>query len=34
LSLNFVLGAVLVLAGVIMVSAEAWVRQQLRKVLG
>lgn len=34
LSLNFVIGAVMVLLGVIMVSAEAWVRQQLRKVVG
>ncbi|TLP62959.1 MULTISPECIES: DMT family transporter [Pseudomonas] len=34
LSLNFVLGAVMVLIGVIMVSAEQWVRQQLRKVVG
>ena len=34
LSLNFVLGAVLVLVGVIMVSAEAWVRRQLRRVVG
>ncbi|QXI37176.1 DMT family transporter [Pseudomonas xantholysinigenes] len=34
LSLNFVIGAVMVLLGVIMVSAEGWVRQQLRKVVG
>jgi uncharacterized membrane protein len=34
LSLNFVLGALLVLVGVIMVSAEPWVRQQLRRVVG
>ncbi|MHA6164281.1 DMT family transporter [Pseudomonas sichuanensis] len=34
LSLNFVLGAVLVLVGVIMVSAEAWVRRQLRRIVG
>ncbi|HKS12024.1 MAG TPA: DMT family transporter [Pseudomonas sp.] len=34
LSLNFVFGAVLVLFGVVLVSAEPWVRQQLRKVLG
>ncbi len=34
LSLNFVLGAVMVLLGVVLVSAEPWVRRQLRKVLG
>ncbi|HGY9626809.1 DMT family transporter [Pseudomonas juntendi] len=34
LSLNFVLGAVMVLCGVILVSAEPWVRQQLRKLVG
>ncbi|MDR2306867.1 MAG: DMT family transporter [Paucimonas sp.] len=34
LSLNFVIGAVMVLLGVIMVSAEGWVRQQLRRVVG
>ncbi|AMK32301.1 Permease of the drug/metabolite transporter (DMT) superfamily [Pseudomonas putida] len=34
LSLNFVIGAVMVLLGVVMVSAEAWVRQQLRKLVG
>ncbi|CAG8871315.1 hypothetical protein PS627_04389 [Pseudomonas fluorescens] len=34
LSLNFVFGALLVLFGVILVSAEPWVRQRLRKVLG
>lgn len=34
LSLNFVFGAVLVLCGVVLVSAEPWVRLQLRKVLG
>ncbi|MEN8638055.1 DMT family transporter [Pseudomonas sichuanensis] len=34
LSLNFVLGAALVLVGVIMVSAEAWVRRQLRRIVG
>ncbi|MDU9401674.1 DMT family transporter [Pseudomonas sp. zfem004] len=34
LSLNFVLGAVLVLVGVIMVSAEVWVRRQLRRIVG
>lgn len=34
LSLNFVFGAVLVLLGVVLVSAEPWVRQKLRKVLG
>lgn len=31
LSVNFVLGAVMVLLGVILVSAEPWVRQQLRR---
>lgn len=34
LTLNFVAGALLVLAGVIMVSAEGWVRKQLRKLVG
>lgn len=34
LSVNFVLGAVMVLCGVILVSAEPWVRRQLRKVVG
>ena len=34
LSVNFVLGAVLVLLGVVLVSAEPWVRRQLRKVVG
>ncbi|MBV4542872.1 MULTISPECIES: DMT family transporter [Pseudomonas] len=34
LSLNFVLGAVMVLLGVILVSAEPWVKQQLRKFVG
>ncbi|TFF41615.1 DMT family transporter [Pseudomonas sp. RIT623] len=34
LSLNFVIGAVMVLLGVILVSAEGWVRQQLRRVVG
>ncbi|MHC6226751.1 DMT family transporter [Pseudomonas sp. X10] len=34
LSLNFVLGAIMVLLGVVLVSAEPWVRGQLRKVLG
>lgn len=34
LSVNFVLGAVMVLCGVILVSAEPWVRKQLRKVIG
>ena len=34
LSVNFVLGALMVLCGVILVSAEPWVRQQLRRVLG
>lgn len=34
LSVNFVLGAVMVLCGVILVSAEPWVRKQLRKVVG
>ncbi|CAM3585011.1 hypothetical protein CCOS865_03782 [Pseudomonas reidholzensis] len=34
LSVNFVLGAVMVLFGVILVSAEPWVRKQLRKVVG
>lgn len=34
LSVNFVLGAVMVLCGVVLVSAEPWVRKQLRKVVG
>ncbi|MDD1013050.1 DMT family transporter [Pseudomonas rubra] len=34
LSLNFVLGAVLVLFGVTLVSAEQWVRRRLRSLLG
>lgn len=34
LSVNFVLGAVLVLLGVVLVSAEPWVRRQLRRVVG
>lgn len=34
LSVNFVVGAVMVLCGVILVSAEPWVRKQLRKVVG
>ena len=34
LSVNFVLGAVMVLLGVILVSAEPWVKQQLRKWVG
>lgn len=34
LSVNFVLGALMVLAGVVLVSAEPWVRRQLRKVVG
>ncbi|MDD2060888.1 DMT family transporter [Pseudomonas sp. GD03860] len=34
LSLNFVLGAVMVLLGVTLVSAEQWVRRRLRNLLG
>ena len=34
LSLNFVFGAVMVLGGVVLVSAEPWVRRQLRRWLG
>ncbi|MBA1201500.1 DMT family transporter [Pseudomonas capeferrum] len=34
LTLNFVLGALLVLLGVVLVSAEPWVRKHLRRVLG
>lgn len=34
LSVNFVLGAMMVLAGVLLVSAEPWVKQQLRKLVG
>ncbi len=34
LSLNFVVGALMVLLGVILVSAEPWVKQQLRKLVG
>jgi drug/metabolite transporter (DMT)-like permease len=34
LSLNFVIGAVLVLLGITFVSAEQWVRRRLRRVLG
>ncbi|MGF6591805.1 DMT family transporter [Pseudomonas sp. 2835] len=34
LSLNFVLGAIMVLFGVTLVSAEQWVRRRLRSLLG
>jgi drug/metabolite transporter (DMT)-like permease len=34
LSLNFILGAMLVLAGITFVSAEQWLRRRLRKALG
>jgi drug/metabolite transporter (DMT)-like permease len=34
LSLNFIIGAVLVLLGITFVSAEQWVRRRLRKALG
>ncbi|MGC7837413.1 DMT family transporter [Pseudomonas wayambapalatensis] len=34
LSVNFVVGAVMVLGGVVLVSAEPWVRRQLRRVVG
>jgi drug/metabolite transporter (DMT)-like permease len=34
LSVNFVIGAVLVLLGITFVSAEQWVRRCLRKALG
>lgn len=34
LSLNFILGAVCVLCGITLVSAEQWVRRRLRTVLG
>ncbi|MNP77230.1 hypothetical protein D3C76_1746160 [compost metagenome] len=34
LSLNFVIGAVLVLLGITFVSAEQWVRRRLRRALG
>ncbi|MNJ72540.1 aromatic amino acid exporter [compost metagenome] len=34
LSVNFVVGALMVLLGVILVSAEPWVKQQLRRVVG
>lgn len=34
LSVNFVVGALMVLLGVILVSAEPWVKQQLRKFVG
>ncbi|MNG29054.1 hypothetical protein D3C84_1144160 [compost metagenome] len=34
LSLNFIVGAVLVLLGITFVSAEQWVRRRLRKALG
>ncbi len=34
LTLNFVIGAVLVLLGITFVSAEQWVRRRLRKALG
>jgi len=34
LSVNFVLGAVMVLLGVVLVSAEPWVKQQLRRFEG
>ena len=34
LSLNFILGAVCVLLGITLVSAEQWVRRRLRRLLG
>ncbi|MGY2199259.1 DMT family transporter [Pseudomonas gingeri] len=34
LSFNFVIGAVLVLLGITLVSAEQWIRRRLRKALG
>ncbi|MBK5000356.1 DMT family transporter [Pseudomonas sp. S31] len=34
LSVNFVVGAVMVLLGVVLVNAEPWVKRQLRKVVG
>lgn len=34
LSVNFVVGALMVLGGVVLVSAEPWVRRQLRRVVG
>ncbi|MEA5673976.1 DMT family transporter [Pseudomonas sp. MH2] len=34
LSVNFVVGAAMVLGGVVLVSAEPWVRRQLRRVVG
>ena len=34
LSVNFVIGAVLVLLGITFVSAEQWLRRRLRKALG
>ena len=34
LSLNFILGAVCVLLGIVLVSAEQWVRRRLRTMLG
>ncbi|ANC02417.1 membrane protein [Pseudomonas putida] len=34
LSVNFVVGAVMVLGGVVLVSAEPWVRRQLRRAVG
>lgn len=34
LSLNFVFGALMVLLGVVLVSAEPWVRKRLRRILG
>lgn len=34
LSANFVVGALMVLLGVILVSAEPWVKQQLRRLVG
>jgi drug/metabolite transporter (DMT)-like permease len=34
LSVNFVIGALMVLLGVILVSAEPWVKKQLRRYVG
>lgn len=34
LSMNFVIGALMVLLGVVLVSAEPWVKQQLRRFVG
>nr|WP_225778759.1 DMT family transporter [Pseudomonas sp. Marseille-Q3773] len=34
LSMNFVIGALMVLLGVVLVSAEPWVKQQLRRIVG